>query len=216
MNVGGAAGTGGTPGGQGSLFGGNMVPSGIGATAAAVIANGGGTAGNGIGGDLDLLAGSTQVSGGTGGNVLLGGRVRLNRARWGDRHHLSFLLCGSLPHVLGRRHLCPPQRGAGSRTRGTGEGTNGAMALCLDCMGPADGAAQGSIIAGGGAGANVSYDGTKWRVANGLGGSGVTINSTNGLIPVRSNSTTFIDSPLSVSGGAVTISGTITSGPILS
>ena len=31
-------------------------------------------------------------------------------------------------------------------------------------------------------------------------GSGTTINPTNGLIPVRSNSTTFIDSPLSVSG----------------
>jgi hypothetical protein len=40
------------------------------------------------------------------------------------------------------------------------------------------------------------------------GGSTLTINPTNGVIPVRSNATTFIDSPLSVSGSNVANSGT--------
>jgi hypothetical protein len=35
-------------------------------------------------------------------------------------------------------------------------------------------------------------------------GGGTTINSTNNLIPVRSNSTTFVDSPLTVAGSGVT------------
>lgn len=42
------------------------------------------------------------------------------------------------------------------------------------------------------------------------GGGGATINTTNGTIPVRSNATTFIDSPESVSGGNVTNSGSYT------
>jgi len=41
-------------------------------------------------------------------------------------------------------------------------------------------------------------------------GTTLTINPTNGVIPVRSNATTFIDSPLSVSGGNVTNTGTLT------
>jgi hypothetical protein len=41
-------------------------------------------------------------------------------------------------------------------------------------------------------------------------GAGTTINPTNGVIPVRTNVTTFGDSPLSVSGGSVTDSGSFT------
>lgn len=45
------------------------------------------------------------------------------------------------------------------------------------------------------------------------GGSSLTINPSNGVIPVRSNATTFIDSPLSVSGGNVANTGVYT-GPV--
>jgi parallel beta helix pectate lyase-like protein len=48
------------------------------------------------------------------------------------------------------------------------------------------------------------WNGTMWvNLGGGGGGGGTTINPTNGVIPVRSNSTTFVDSPVSVSGSQV-------------
>lgn len=59
----------------------------------------------------------------------------------------------------------------------------------------------------------VKIDASGNFIANGsaCGGSGTTINTTDGTMPVRSNSTTFVDSPVAVSGTNISVTGNISS-----